>query len=705
MYLYDIIRWWRWCLDCLDKSIMKRLTLLLMMFLMVLMAFADGRIKVACVGNSVTWGYGLTNRDADCYPVQLQRMLGDKYDVRNFGHSGSTLLSHGHRPYIDQKEYKEALAFKADRVIIHLGLNDTDPRNWSEYAEEFNANYIELVNSFRKVNPKAQIWVCLMSPIFERHPRFESGTRDWHSLIQQHIKQVATAENLPLIDLYTPLHNRPDLFADALHPNAEGAKIIAETVYKAMTGNYGGLSLAPLYTDGMVMQRNEPIIFRGSANAKMVVKVSFDGQNQSTTAADDGTWSVNFPARKAGGPYKAIVAAGKERLTLKDIYVGEVWLCSGQSNMELPISAVQSGKQDLAEAGSQPLIHLFNMSTRYPTNAVSWSEAVCDSVNRHQLMRVGPWRSCSAESLSGFSAVAYHFAKSLAVICNAVGGTTTESWIDRSTLEKDFPAILRDWYHGDFGMKWARERALQNIANSKNPLQQHPYAPAYMFETAMTPLLGYTLKGIVWYQGESNAHNIELHERLFPLLEKSWRNFFQRKKMPFYFVQLSSLNRRSWPRFRDSQRRMALGLEHTWMTVTSDLGDSLDVHYTNKKPVGERLAMQVLHHSYGYDIVSEGPVIERVESVDGGLLLTFSNTKELHFTGNRLIGFELAGADGIYHEAQATIENGYQVRVSCGSVVAHPISVRYGWQPFTRANLVNEKGLPCSTFETAERRF
>jgi sialate O-acetylesterase len=353
------------------------------------------------------------------------------------------------------------------------------------------------------------------------------------------------------------------------------------------------------------------------------------------------------------------------------------------------------------------------MSTRYPTNAVSWSEAVCDSVNRHQLMRVGPWRNCSAESLSGFSAVAYHFAKSLAdslqvpigVICNAVGGTTTESWIDRSTLEKDFPAILRDWYHGDFGMKWARERALQNIANSKNPLQQHPYAPAYMFETAMTPLLGYTLKGIVWYQGESNAHNIELHERLFPLLEKSWRNFFQQKKMPFYFVQLSSLNRRSWPRFRDSQRRMALGLEHTWMTVTSDLGDSLDVHYTNKKPVGERLAMQVLHHSYGHDIVSEGPVIERVESVDGGLLLTFSNTKELHFMGNRLIGFELAGADGIYHEAQATIENGYQVRVSCGLVVAHPVSVRYGWQPFTRANLVNEKGLPCSTFETAERRF
>ena len=689
---------------------MRRLAILLIVLLTAVLAFADGHIKVACVGNSVTWGYGLTNREADCYPVQLQRMLGNKYDVRNFGHSGSTLLSHGHRPYIDQQEYKEALAFKADRVIIHLGLNDTDPRNWPEYADEFNADYIKLVNSFRRVNPKAQIWICLMSPIFERHPRFESGTRDWHTLIQQHIKQVAVAENLPLIDLYTPLHSRPDLFSDALHPNAEGAKIIAETVYKALTGNYGGLSLAPLYTDGMVMQRDVPISFRGLANVGSVVKVTFEGQNQSTTAATDGTWSIRFPAHEAGGPYKAVIIAGKEKLMLRDIYVGEVWLCSGQSNMELPVSAVQSREQDLSEADQQSLIHLFNMPTRYPTDAKSWSLAVCDSVNRHQLLRVGPWKNCSHESLSGFSAVAYHFGKTLAdslqvpigLICNAVGGTTTESWIDRSTLERAFPAILRNWFHGDFGMKWARERALLNVANSTNPLQQHPYSPAYMYETGLTPLSGYAVKGVVWYQGESNAHNIELHERLFPLLEKSWRNFFHQSNLPFYFVQLSSLNRRSWPRFRDSQRRMASQLEHTWMVVTTDLGDSLDVHYTNKKPVGERLAMQALHHSYGRNITSEGPVIERVEPVDGGLLLTFSNAKGLHATDNRLIGFELAGADGIYYEAQATIVGTNQVRVTSAPSVPHPVSVRYAWQPFTRANLVNDKGLPCSTFEIEE---
>ena len=121
------------------------------------------------------------------------------------------------------------------------------------------------------------------------------------------------------------------------------------------------------------------------------------------------------------------------------------------------------------------------------------------------------------------------------IICNAVGGTTTESWIDRHTLEQRMPAILRDWYHGDFGMKWARERALQNISVSKNPLQRHPYAPAYMFETGMLPLKGYSIKGVVWYQGESNAHNMELHERLFPMLQKSWRNFFHDPELPFLF--------------------------------------------------------------------------------------------------------------------------------------------------------------------------
>lgn len=689
----------------------KRTIVLFGLLLMVLTAVAGGKIKVACVGNSVTWGMTIIDREKNCYPAQLQKMLGDKYEVRNFGHSGTTLLQHGHRPYVDQQEYQEALNFKADLVIIHLGLNDTDPRNWPEYSEEFNADYILLIDSFRQANPKAKIWICLMTPIFERHPRFESGTRDWHAQIQKHIRQVATATRVPLIDLNTPLYSRPDLLADAIHPNAEGAKIIAETVYGALTGNYGGLSLSPLYTDGMVIQRNKPIVFRGKANAGETVKVNFNGHMLSAMTNDAGKWKVTFPAEEAGGPYKAQISTKKEKLTIKDIYVGEVWLCSGQSNMELPVNAVQSKTQDLNEADCQTRLHLFNMSAIYPTTAVAWSTNACDSVNRHQYLHIGPWRNCSRESLDGFSAVAYHFGKKLAdslqvpvgIICNAVGGTTTESWIDRHTLEQRMPAILRDWYHGDFGMKWARERALQNISISKNPLQRHPYAPAYMFETGMLPLKGYSIKGVVWYQGESNAHNMELHERLFPMLQKSWRNFFHNPELPFYFVQLSSLNRPSWPRFRDSQRRMASRLRNTWMVVTTDVGDSLDVHYTNKKPVGERLGLQALHHSYDYNIESDGPICHSVSAKDNGLELQFIHAKSLSAKGGRLIGFEVAGADGIYYPAEAQITSSNTILVRSSSVT-RPLYVRYGWQPFTRANLVNEVGLPCSTFQWAVKK-
>ena len=689
----------------------KRTIVLFGMLLMVLTAVAGGKIKVACVGNSVTWGMTIIDREKNCYPAQLQKMLGDKYEVRNFGHSGTTLLQHGHRPYVDQQEYQDALNFKADLIIIHLGLNDTDPRNWPEYSEEFNADYIRLIDSFRQANPKAKIWICLMTPIFDRHPRFESGTRDWHAQIQKHIQQVATATRVPLIDLNTPLYSRPDLLADAIHPNAEGAKIIAETVYGALTGNYGGLSLSPLYTDGMVIQRNKPIVFRGKANAGETVKVNFNGNMLSAITNDAGKWKTTFPAEKAGGPYKAQISTKKEKLTIKDIYVGEVWLCSGQSNMELPVNAVQSKTQDLNEADSQTRLHIFNMSAIYPTTAVAWSANACDSVNRHQYLHIGPWRNCSRESLGGFSAVAYHFGKKLAdslqvpvgIICNAVGGTTTESWIDRHTLEQRMPAILRDWYHGDFGMKWARERALQNISISKNPLQRHPYAPAYMFETGMLPLKGYSIKGVVWYQGESNAHNMELHERLFPMLQKSWRNFFHDPKLPFYFVQLSSLNRPSWPRFRDSQRRMASRLRNTWMAVTTDVGDSLDVHYTNKKPVGERLGLQALHHSYDYNIESDGPICHSVSAKDNGLELQFIHTKSLSAKGGRLIGFEVAGADGIYYPAEAQITSSNTILVKSSSVT-RPLYVRYGWQPFTRANLVNEVGLPCSTFQWAVKK-
>lgn len=674
------------------------------MLLLCLPLAAEQKVRVACVGNSVTYGYGLPDRERNAYPACLQRLLGDHYDVRNFGHSGTTLLRRGHRPYVAQQEFREALAFRPDVVVIHLGLNDTDPRNWPNFRDDFDADYRALIDSFRAVNPEADLWICRLSPIGSRHARFESGTRDWYWQIQEAIDRVARANRVGLIDLCQPLYSRPDLFPDALHPNVEGAQIIAETVYAGITGNYGALRVSDYYGNGMVLQRDRPLRFCGTAIAGCRVEVTFDGEKQTAVAGADGRWEIVLPARSAGGPYEASIVCGDEGYFYDDVWVGEVWVCSGQSNMEYALKQTTTAAADLA-AADDPRLHLFLTDARFRTDAVEWDSMALEAVNRLDYLHRGRWQRSTAATAADFSAVAYHFGRMLAdslgvhvgLICNAVGGSTTESWVSRKTLEFQYPAILRDFYRNDHSMAWARERAALNVRRSKNPLQRHPYEPAYLFEAAVRPLRDYDFRGVLWYQGESNAHNVELHARLFALLETSWREYLGRPDLPFYFVQLSSLNRPSWPHFRDSQRQLAATLPATWMAVSSDVGDSTDVHYPDKRPVGRRLALQALRHTYGHtQLTSAGPEVLSCRREKGRLRLRFANAEGM--TVSR--GFEVAGADGIFRPARAQVK-GSDIVVWADGV--EPVAVRYGWEPFTRADLRNRQGLPASTFRlTAE---
>ena len=714
-------------------------------------------LRIACVGNSVTYGYGLQNRDRDAYPVRLQAMLDSTYgancfEVANFGHSGATLLTKGHRPYIKLPEFHQALDFEPDWVVIHLGLNDTDPRDWPDWKEGFIPDYRALIDSFRTVNPEARILVCKMTPIFDRHPRFQSGTRDWHAQIQHAIEQVAQGAGAQLIDLYTPLHSRPDLFPDALHPNTEGALIMARTIYGALTGDFGGLHLPPVYSNGMVLPRNEHLLIEGSANARQNIRrvLSKDGkvvdEGEAFTRAD-GSWSMELPHMKAGGPYtltftatslktdyyqsyypegypyllENLTKAEGQTLTIDSLYFGELWLASGQSNMELRVDQCNTLDQDLADATRlSGRLHLYNMPARVRTDAVEWDDSVLCYTNQLRHMDFQGWKTASPESIRAFSAVAFNFARVLCdslpdipigIICNAVGGSTTESWIDRSTLEWEFPNILRDWRNGDFGQAWARGRMTQNIAHALdkeslayNPLQRHPYEPAYLFEAAIAPLGHLPIKGVLWYQGESNAHNIEVHESLFRLLEQSWREYFARRwncefqkkpSLPFYVVQLSSLPRPSWPAFRDSQRRLANELPDTWMAVSSDLGDSTDVHYRTKRPVGERLALQALQHTYGHTLESEGPTVRYVvQGLNHSIVVRFYHAEGLTCTR----GFEIAASDGLFYPAIIQKIEDEEIYLSSPSV-KNPVVVRYGWSGFTDGDLRNAQGLPASTFQ------
>ena len=662
-------------------------------------------IKVACVGNSITYGYGIENREQNSYPSVLQRLLGKGYKVENFGHSGATLLSKGHRPYIQQEEYKKALAFAGDIVVIHLGINDTDPRNWPNHRNDFVKDYLTLISSFKKANPKARIVIARMSPLSHRHPRFESGTRDWHAEIQQAIALVAQQTNAQLIDFHEPLYHFPQMLPDAVHPNAQGAAILAQVVYGAITGDYGGLQLPEIYSDNMVLQHGQSLPLHGIANAGTKITVTIGNQQLNTTADSNGKWQVTLAPLAAKETYTLQITAGKEKRVFKNVVAGEVWLCSGQSNMEFEMFQASTGERDIPQA-ENPNIRLFDMEARWRTdNANAWELSALDSINQLQYYKPAQWEVCSPKTVRAFSAVAYYFGRRLqkelnmpiGLICNAVGGSPTEAWIDRHTLEYDFPRILNNWRENDFIMDWVRQRAGENIAKATDKLQRHPYEPAYLFEAGILPLAQYPIKGVIWYQGESNAHNKEAHSKLFPLLVKSWRTEFGNSQLPFYYVQLSSINRPSWGWFRESQRRLMKVVPHSGMAVSYDYGHPTDVHPKNKQPIGERLAQWALGDTYGKKVLPSGPLFRSATFNGKAATVAFDYAQGMHSAdGKTLRGFELSNGNGIFYPATAEVI-GEEVKVT-SEEVSNPQAVRYGFSPVTDGNLVNEANLPASTF-------
>lgn len=668
------------------------------------------KVKVACVGNSVTYGYLLPDRERNSYPAQLGRMLGEEYEVGNFGKSGATLLNKGHRPYMQQPEFKQALEFAGDLVVIHLGLNDTDPRNWPNYRDDFVPNYLALIDSFRMVNPKCKIWICRMTPIAHRHARFKSGTRDWYAQIQQAIEKVAEIARVGLIDLQDSLYCRPDLLPDALHPTVEGAAILAHTVSAAITGNYGGLRLPAIYSDNMVLQRGPGLVIKGMADSGEKVTVELGRQKRSGVADASGHWAVKLQDLQAGGPYELVVSTSGRKLAFKNVMIGEVWLCSGQSNMAFMVKEAQGAKELIAKA-KDAAVRLYDMKPRVITDPVSWDSADLVALNRLDYYKPTSWQLPGDQTVADFSAVAYTFGRMLAdslkvpvgLICNAIGGAPAEAFIDRSSLEfnPQLVDVLYDWTHNDLIQDWVRGRAAQNMKNSRLKEQRHPYEPCYLYETGIRPLREFPIKGVVWYQGESNAQNVEWHEAVFPVLVESWRKVWG-EELPFYFVQLSSLNRPSWPHFRDSQRRLAEQIRGCGIAVSSDVGNPANVHPTRKKEVGERLARLALNRTYGMkNVVATGPMLKGVDFRKGAAYITFTNGKGMRSAdGKALRTFEIAGTDGLFVPATAEVE-GEVVKVYSKRVKS-PAVVRYGWQPYTTANLVNAEGLPASTFRTGE---
>ena len=681
---------------------MKRLLVLLTAMTAVLLAAAKP-VKVACIGNSITYGSTLADPSTDSYPSQLARLLGEGYVVGNFGRPGATLLNNGHNPYMASEEWARAKEFRPDIAIIHLGINDTDPRDWPYFNRAFKTDYLSLIDTLCQINPDVRIYIANLSPLLSSHWRFRSGTRVWRDKIREEISKVAAESGCTLIDFNTPLHDRHNLIHDSIHPNEEGAKLLASYVYGAITGDYGGLRLSPVMSDGMVLQRDEYLTLHGRANAGAAITLRLGGRSYHTTADAEGFWKVKIlPLVANGRKLTLTVTDGRDTVTVRDILAGEVWMASGQSNMAFPLRDATGGPQTIA-ASSDSLLRFFVMEPIALTDNTTWSDSIRQRVNDLRYFEPKGWHDASPEVTPGVSAVAYFFARELrdslrvpvGIIQNAVGGSGIESWIDVEKLRAVMPELLNDWSRNDYVQPWVRGRAIQNMGGDQKHLR-HPYEPSYLFSTAISPLERFPVRGIIWYQGESNEHNIEIHEALFPTFVANMREYFGKRDLPFNFVQLSSLSRPSWGEFRNMQTVLRNRVGNIGMAVSLDHGDSLDVHPHDKAPVGDRLARLALSRTYHRAIEAAGPEPLIASSRDGAVWITMSAAPK-SLDGKPLRYFEIASDTDPFRPARAEII-GNKIKVY-NMNVKNPTVVRYAWESFVRPNLVSEAGLPSPTFE------
>lgn len=467
----------------------------------------------------------------------------------------------------------------------------------------------------------------------------------------------------------------------------------------------GKFKLAPVFSENMVFQQNIPVAIYGTAGINDQIEAVFGGQNAKSITDTLGNWKLNFAPVKAGGPYiLQIFANGKSVVDWKNILVGEVWFCSGQSNMQFPLDQSENGKKEAGLAFDNEL-RIMNYRGIAETLDTNWDSATLDKTNRFSFFE-GIWQQVSQAEAAGFSAVAYYFGKQLreklrvpvGLIQVTVGGAPAESFIDYQTLSS-LPLLsnlLTDWFSNNLVMPWCRERALKNIGQENHLSQFHPYMPSYIYSSAISSFSGFPVKGVLFYQGESNVHNPEFYEYLFPELVNSWRRSWNISDLPFYFAQISSIDRTEWPNFRNVQRRLSQSVTHSGMVVTSDLGDSLNVHPIRKREVGERFARLVLNKVYGQNIECYGPEVREFNQQGEQISIQFNHANKLFTSDQAAVReFEVAGNDGIFKPVNAVIHN---KEILIQTEIGEVQKIRYGWKPFSRGNLVNEAGLPASTF-------
>jgi sialate O-acetylesterase len=476
------------------------------------------------------------------------------------------------------------------------------------------------------------------------------------------------------------------------------------------------VTLPKVLASHMVMQRELPVHVWGMAGAGEAVSVSFRGETATTMASKLGRWSVYLKPGAAGGPFTMTVtgtpAAGgaPETVTLEDVLVGDVWVASGQSNMEFPLKRASTAAEDLPKAAI-PRIRLLVVG-RKPADFAQ------DDIETKG------WMESTPETAKDFSAVGWFFAREIAekenvpvgVIDSTWGGTPAETWTRVTALGEDasLSSVFALWgkridVETDTELSQKDEQRQKDEAKAAGkPEPQFPwhpdllsYGPGMLWNGMIAPLTPLPIRGVIWYQGESNtdADRYPVYDRTMRTLIEDWRKQWGVGSFPFLFTQIASFKTgadSNWANLRDQQLK-TLGLANTGMAVTIDIGNPDDVHPTNKAEVGHRLALWARALEYGEDINYSGPLFRQATPEGNSIRVWFDHhAKGLVAKGGELTGWEVAGADGKYFPATAKIDGNTVVATS--DAVTEPRCVRYGWASNPQCNLFNGEGLPATPF-------
>jgi sialate O-acetylesterase len=479
------------------------------------------------------------------------------------------------------------------------------------------------------------------------------------------------------------------------------------------------VKLPALFADNMMVQRDAKFFVWGIAEPGEKIAIRLADRKASATAGDDGKWKAALKPVEAGGPFELVVSAANT-ITIHNVLAGDVWVASGQSNMAWPVRKALSPETEIA-AADYPRIRLFSVR-------LAPKETPQPDVK-------GQWDVCSPATIPNFSAVGFYFGRELhktlgvpiGIINTAVGATPADAWTDAATLrsDPDFKPILDRWdqavadfprTNAEYQQKLAewKEASKKAEAEKTPPPKEpqmpygpgHPDTPSGLYNGMIAPLIPYAIKGVIWYQGESNALRAHQYRKLFPDMIEGWRHAWGQGDFPFLFVQLANFvltvpqpSDSTWAEMREAQL-MTLSLPNTGMAVAVDVGEQDDIHPKNKQEVGRRLALAAEGIVYRKKMEYSGPMLRSMSVKEGKAVLRFDHVGAgiVAKGGGPLKGFAVAGADRKFVWADAAIEGDTIVVTS--DKVAEPVAVRYAWANNPVCNLYNADGLPASPFRT-----